>query len=34
MTMYRSRPWTRRNIICFRTAGLTDERLQMFLDRE
>lgn len=32
-TMYRSRPWTRRNIICFRTVEATNERLQQFLDR-
>jgi methylmalonyl-CoA mutase N-terminal domain/subunit len=32
-TMYRNRPWTRRNIICFRTVEATNERLREFLDR-
>ncbi|WP_276258889.1 methylmalonyl-CoA mutase family protein [Haloglomus litoreum] len=32
-TMYRGRPWTRRNIICFRTVEATNERLRTFLDR-
>jgi hypothetical protein len=31
--MYRSRPWTRRNIICFRTVEATNERMRRFLDR-
>lgn len=27
-TMYRSRPWTRRNIVCFRTVEATNERMR------